>query len=268
MRYASVTAAIVAGLIATACGSRSTTSQPAATQSLASTSQTAAVGSPGASSQPATGPSKGTEAATPAGLQSAAAIIATNNLKPDVQASYDRLSDACKKQFGVAEWGAQLILGTKMAEAFVGVTAGQLFVKSVEVRNVTGSTGEASVNTAMSKTPSWDSYVFEHGKWREASCEKVGASSSSSSGPSADVVKAWPDKWCQAQPGITKEQLYAIMGPPTSEPTDQASWSAFNYQFNAFFSVDGTVHQLDINTYQLSAAEKATLKCNETRRVP
>ena len=38
------------------------------------------------------------------------------------------------------------------------------------------------------------------------------------------------------------------------------SWSAHQYQFNAFFEADGTVRQLDINQHKLSDAEKAALK--------
>ena len=53
--------------------------------------------------------------------------------------------------------------------------------------------------------------------------------------PPAKVVKHWPTKWCQAEPGIAKEELFRIMGTPTKEFPDQASWSAYNWQFNAFF---------------------------------
>jgi hypothetical protein len=76
---------------------------------------------------------------------------------------------------------------------------------------------------------------------------------------------AWPSKWCQAQPGATKEELVAIMGPATGNSPTTMSWSAHQYQFNAFFDANGKVSQLDINTYSLSPAEQAALKCDKIR---
>jgi len=93
----------------------------------------------------------------------------------------------------------------------------------------------------------------------------VGCSDSDSSGVAQSVADEWPVKWCQAQPGITKEQLVAIMGPSTSDFPTAVSWSAHQYQFNAFIEPDGTVRQLDINPYSLSDAEKAALQCDNIR---
>lgn len=97
----------------------------------------------------------------------------------------------------------------------------------------------------------------------------VSHSSPVSSGPSAATVKTWPARWCQAQPGMTRAELYAVMGRPTSEiltgSSPQASWYAFEYGFGAFFGVDGRVRQLDINSSRLRAAERAALQCAETR---
>jgi hypothetical protein len=84
--------------------------------------------------------------------------------------------------------------------------------------------------------------------------------------PTPQVAASWATKWCQAQPGMTKAQLYAVMGQPTDDSfADQASWSAYEWQFNAFYGTDGRVRQLDINTVELSAAEKAALGCSDTR---
>ena len=79
------------------------------------------------------------------------------------------------------------------------------------------------------------------------------------------VVKSWASKWCEAQPGISKEALIKIMGQPTSSYPGQNSWSAYEWQFNAFYDTDGNVRQLDINDLQLTSTEKAALRCDVTR---
>ncbi len=99
-----------------------------------------------------------------------------------------------------------------------------------------------------------------------ASAPSSNYSANSPSGVSQSVAQGWAAKWCSAQPGITKEGLYAVMGKPTGELSDQASWDAYDYQFNAFFAADGTVRQLDINDYSLTVAEKAALTCATTRK--
>jgi hypothetical protein len=93
------------------------------------------------------------------------------------------------------------------------------------------------------------------------------ASGSAGNAPqvSQQAANAWPARWCDAQPGITREQLVAIMGPETSKSPTTMTWSAHQYQFNAFFGDSGTVTQLDINTYSLSKAQQAALKCDPIR---
>jgi hypothetical protein len=91
------------------------------------------------------------------------------------------------------------------------------------------------------------------------------ACSSSPSGISQATADSWPDKWCTAQPGSTKEALVAVMGEPTRASDESLTWSAHQYQFNAFLNADGTVRQLDINRHSLSEAEKAGLKCDPVR---
>ena len=93
----------------------------------------------------------------------------------------------------------------------------------------------------------------------------VGCSDGDTSGVAQSDADAWPVKWCLAEPGITTEQLVAIMGPSTSTFPTVVSWSAHQYQFNAFLDPDGTVRQLDINSYSLSDEEKAALQCAEIR---
>lgn len=58
------------------------------------------------------------------------------------------------------------------------------------------------------------------------------------------------------------------MGPPTSSFPDQASWKGFEWDFNAFYDTNGNVRQLDINDYELTAADKATITCDTTRVEP
>ena len=84
--------------------------------------------------------------------------------------------------------------------------------------------------------------------------------------PPSSVVKGWAAKWCMAQPGMSKAALIALMGTPTSRSfADQSSWEGYEWQFNAFYDENGNVRQLDINDLQLTAAEKASLKCETTR---
>jgi hypothetical protein len=82
---------------------------------------------------------------------------------------------------------------------------------------------------------------------------------------SQSAANAWPAKWCRAQPGSTKDELIAIMGPPTGSSPTTMTWSAHQYQFNAFLDAKGRVEQLDINTYSLSTAEQAALPCDKIR---
>jgi hypothetical protein len=93
------------------------------------------------------------------------------------------------------------------------------------------------------------------------------ACTSEPSGISQATADTWPTRWCAAQPGTTRETLVAIMGEPTRASGDSMTWSAHQYQFNAFLNADGTVRQLDINRHALSAAEKAALQCEPVRTV-
>jgi hypothetical protein len=93
----------------------------------------------------------------------------------------------------------------------------------------------------------------------------VGCSGAGGSGISQSAADAWPTKWCQAEPGITKEALVAIMGPSTGSSPTTMTWSAHQYQFHAFLDAEGKVEQLDTNPYSLSAAEQAALKCDKIR---
>src|SRR4051794_6661152 len=80
--------------------------------------------------------------------------------------------------------------------------------------------------------------------------------------PTAEVAKTWPDKWCQADSGMSRKDMRTLMGPPSDEVTQaqassnggdpQMSWDYAEYQFNAFFDVNDRVRQLDVNDIDLT----------------
>jgi hypothetical protein len=120
------------------------------------------------------------EPVTPAGLQAAATAMAPDGLSLNAAASYDRLSDSCKKMYTVASWGANLGSANRTLTSAFGVSAAQLGVQRVDVRNVKATAGEASITLVVKSTgqplsnrQTWSLYVYEHGKWRRSSCAKV-----------------------------------------------------------------------------------------------
>ncbi|MEP7244757.1 MAG: hypothetical protein ABI885_13910 [Gammaproteobacteria bacterium] len=82
---------------------------------------------------------------------------------------------------------------------------------------------------------------------------------------SRQVADGWPVSWCKAEPKMNREQIVALMGPPTGSSATTMSWSAYQYQFNAFLAADGSVEQLDINAHSLSDREKSALTCAQVR---
>lgn len=74
-----------------------------------------------------------------------------------------------------------------------------------------------------------------------------GGGSDGQDGVSAARAATWPAKWCQAQPGMTREQIVAIMGEPTEQFPASMKWLAFEYRYSAFFNADGTARQLDMD---------------------
>jgi hypothetical protein len=89
---------------------------------------------------------------------------------------------------------------------------------------------------------------------------------SDNAGPSRALVASWPEKWCRAKPGISRAELWRIMGKPTTEdsgklaliphvgtksppePQGSDTWEApGSYQFNSFYNPDLDVQQLDFN---------------------
>jgi hypothetical protein len=103
--------------------------------------------------------------------------------------------------------------------------------------------------------------------WLAVLCSAAIAGCSGGGGGGGSVAEAWPAKWCQAEPGMTKDALIALMGPPSGSSDEFANWQEGGYQFNAFLEPDGTVRQLDTNTYSLSEKQKAALACDTIRTV-
>ena len=99
-----------------------------------------------------------------------------------------------------------------------------------------------------------------------AACSSASnAPGKAASGDAAKGATAWATNWCQAMPGNTREQLIALMGPPTLEPPNQLSWTAGDAHYTAFMNADGVAKQLDTSTYSMSDAAVAALKCKPTR---
>lgn len=97
----------------------------------------------------------------------------------------------------------------------------------------------------------------------------LGIGAPASTVPPAATVAGWAAKWCTVQPGDTVAHLKEVMGEPTSElASRQASWDAGEWAFYAFYSASNpdVIQQLDINTISLSAAQKASLPCSDTRK--
>jgi hypothetical protein len=80
---------------------------------------------------------------------------------------------------------------------------------------------------------------------------------------SADEVAKWPETWCSIEPGVSRDDLVAAMGEPTSETSQNVSWYGFGYSFAAFLDVDGNVWQMDGH-----GPTEDSVSCESARRVP
>lgn len=85
--------------------------------------------------------------------------------------------------------------------------------------------------------------------------------------PSAAVVAQWPRRWCRVQPGMTRSDVYRIMGAPTGEFEDRAGWFSGPWGFAAFFDAEDRARQLDVNDFNLSEREKRRIECESSRLV-
>jgi hypothetical protein len=78
--------------------------------------------------------------------------------------------------------------------------------------------------------------------------ETIGVGGAGATPVPPEVVMTWPEKFCRATPGMTKDALFALMGAPTNSSPEQASWQAYEVSITAFFKADGTVGQLQDST--------------------
>jgi hypothetical protein len=91
------------------------------------------------------------------------------------------------------------------------------------------------------------------------------AASSGGNAAAKSASADWPNKWCDAKPGMTKDQIVGLMGAPTTATATSLAWSDNHFRFYAFMDSDGTAKQLDINQADLTAMEKQGLKCKAVR---
>lgn len=82
------------------------------------------------------------------------------------------------------------------------------------------------------------------------------------------TARAWITKWCDVEPGDSREVVRQKMGKPTGEFTDQDEWSGpFGLSFTVFYDSDFNARQVQTDTQQWSPADRARLKCADTRDV-
>lgn len=117
--------------------------------------------------------------ATAAGLEDAArAQIAAFLKAPGT--TYGFLSRDCRKKVSRAEWGVQMAMATSLMEGMFGIKASDLRIGKVTSRNVTATTGEASVEVldkdgkAFDESgPNFSEFIYENGDWRSTDCENM-----------------------------------------------------------------------------------------------
>jgi hypothetical protein len=67
-----------------------------------------------------------------------------------------------------------------------------------------------------------------------------------------EVVASWPEKFCSLVIGMTRDEVQAVMGAPTSSFSDssanQDEWDGYEVSVTAFYDIDDMVQQLDDST--------------------
>ena len=81
----------------------------------------------------------------------------------------------------------------------------------------------------------------------------------------------WLGAWCALSPDQTREEIVALMGPPSGEYTvsdggePQLWWAQNQYDFRVYLDVDGSVLELVGDYDALGADDRALLRCPELR---
>jgi len=133
--------------------------------------------------------------ATAEGLEDAARAQITAFLNAPAT-TYGFLSRACRQKVSRAEWAVQMAMATSLMEGMFGIKASDLRIGKVMSRNVTATTGEASVEVldkdgkAFDESgPNFNEFVYENGDWRSTDCETMSDAFDDPS-DTADTAKA------------------------------------------------------------------------------
>jgi hypothetical protein len=78
----------------------------------------------------------------------------------------------------------------------------------------------------------------------------------------ADQAATWPEAWCSVEPGVSRDDLIAAMGEPTTETTQDLAWVGFGQAYYAFFDATGLIFQMDVNN-----TAPTEVACEQSRRV-
>jgi hypothetical protein len=121
-----------------------------------------------------------TQPATEAGLRAAVTKAGEGVIHNDAAGTYQLLSAACRAKVSQSEWAKQLLVATGLIEAFGDVKLNELKVGLVEVRNVTGTQGEARFSIVKpdgsdafgdDSQQAWTTWLYEDGAWRTEECD-------------------------------------------------------------------------------------------------
>jgi hypothetical protein len=68
---------------------------------------------------------------------------------------------------------------------------------------------------------------------------------------SEETARAWPDKFCSLEIGMTRDEVQAVMGTPTAiyrnQAANQDQYEAWGWQLTIFYDVDDRAEQLYSN---------------------
>jgi len=87
-----------------------------------------------------------------------------------------------------------------------------------------------------------------------------------------EEMQQWADNWCDLDGSMTRDNVIAIMGEPTSEydateGTPQSQYDRGEWNYTVFYGSDGYVDQLYINSLQIPKDEVADVGCPLVRHV-
>lgn len=134
--------------------------------------------------------------------------------------------------------------------------------------DVTGDTARAT--TRFGGGPESVNLERAGGTWR------IGPDDDEAAGGGEDVDRetadGWAQRWCRLEVGMTRAEVQAIMGSPTSTHTgaeSQDEFDAYQWSFTAFYrsrtdisdASDEPVYLLQANDTELTAADRARIGC-------